>query len=395
MATKTPQASRGHKEMTPVYVLLISLLPLTASGAVTPDPTHPLTTGQVKFTRSQTTQDMRTQGSVSAQTFTLSKNIPTPSTPQTPSEKPTANPPTAQTAAYLSNSSSSPINNATKGTNFTTTSTTGFIVSEATSTTFPTVRSTSPSESQHTNMTPTPPVTFPSTNVNLMTSTLTKPAQNDSTTTFQVMSSGTKPSTSSYKTSTPTTKRPFIRTKKPNKKQDPPGKKQDTKNGKIVAGLIGGALVLMMIGFLVIYIKKRKLQKQQISTTNWAGPTPFLESGADNSQVTLRSSNRISISSFLPQRLSKRLSLLPEVGEEMEDITAGSTFGEKLMNQTKSSKDSPKTVETSVTSSQADNPIFMNNEAAEDHQDQDESPQTPSGKVDDPLGEQKDDGEQP
>lgn len=171
---------------------------------------------------------------------------------------------------------------------------------------------------------------------------------------------------------------------KPNKKPDPPRKKQETSNGKIVAGIIGGALVLMMIGFLVIYVKKQKLQKQQISTTNWAGPTPFLESGADDSQVTLRSSNRISISSFLPQRLSKRLSLLPEIGEEMEDITAGSTFGEISTNQTKSSKDSPKTVETSVISSQTDTPLFMNNEAEKDHQDQDESPQTPSGKVDDP-----------
>lgn len=151
----------------------------------------------------------------------------------------------------------------------------------------------------------------------------------------------------------------------------------------------------MVIGFLVIYIKKRKLQKQQISTTNWAGPTPFLESGADNGQVTLRSSNRISISSFLPQRLSKRLSLLPEVGEEMEDITVGSTFGEQPMNQTKSSTDSPKTGETSVASSQADNPLFMNNEAETERQDQDGSPQTPFGKADGPPGEQTDDVEQP
>lgn len=153
--------------------------------------------------------------------------------------------------------------------------------------------------------------------------------------------------------------------------------------------------MLMMIGFLVIYVKKQKLQKQQISTTNWAGPTPFLESGADDSHVTLRSSNRISISSFLPQRLSKRLSLLPEIGEEMEDITAGSTFGEKSMTQTKSSQDSPKTVETSVTSSPADNPLFMNNEAEKDQQDQDEGPQTPSGKVEEPRGEPTDDGGQP
>lgn len=46
-------------------------------------------------------------------------------------------------------------------------------------------------------------------------------------------------------------------------------------------------------------------------------------------QAELRSNNRISLSSFLPQRLSKRLSLLPETEEEMEDLTPGSTFGDK------------------------------------------------------------------
>lgn len=100
-------------------------------------------------------------------------------------------------------------------------------------------------------------------------------------------------------------------------------------SSKIVAGVIGGALCLMMVGFLVIYIKKSRLQKQQLTTTDWAGPSPFLESDNENGKVTLRTSNRISLSSFLPQRLSKRLSLLPERDEELQDMTPSATFGGK------------------------------------------------------------------
>ncbi|KAM9733350.1 uncharacterized protein evi2b [Menidia menidia] len=109
----------------------------------------------------------------------------------------------------------------------------------------------------------------------------------------------------------------------------PRNAKTRSNDGKAVAGIIGGALALMMVGFLAIYIKKRKLQKQQITTTDWAGPTPFLMAGNDNGQVSLRSSNRISLASFLPQRLSKRLSLLPECDEELQDMTVGVTFGGK------------------------------------------------------------------
>lgn len=100
-----------------------------------------------------------------------------------------------------------------------------------------------------------------------------------------------------------------------------------TNHSKVVAGVIGGALSLMMVGFLVIYMKKHKLQKQQLITTDWAGPSPFLESDVD--KVIPRSSNRISLSSFLPQRLSKRLSLLPEKDEELQDMTPSATFGGK------------------------------------------------------------------
>lgn len=100
-------------------------------------------------------------------------------------------------------------------------------------------------------------------------------------------------------------------------------------HGTVVAGVVGGTLVLMMVSFLVIYVKKRKLNEQQVTTKNWAGPSPFIEDGEDSGQVRLRSSNRISLSSFLPQSLSRRLSLLPEADEEMEDINPGTTFGDK------------------------------------------------------------------
>ncbi|XP_028276420.1 mucin-3A-like [Parambassis ranga] len=112
-------------------------------------------------------------------------------------------------------------------------------------------------------------------------------------------------------------------------KSNKPSENKVTNHGKVVAALIGGALVVMMVGFLLIYIKKQKMQKQQVTTTDWAGPSPFLEHGGDSGQVSLRSSNRISLSSFLPQRLSKRLSRLPETDEELEDLTPGTTFGGK------------------------------------------------------------------
>lgn len=102
--------------------------------------------------------------------------------------------------------------------------------------------------------------------------------------------------------------------------------KNETNYGTIVAGIIGGALAVMMVGFLVIYVKKRKLQRLQITTNDWAGPSPFIEGGTNNGQANLQSSNRVSLSSFLPHRLSRKLSLLPEANEELEDMTPGMTF---------------------------------------------------------------------
>lgn len=156
--------------------------------------------------------------------------------------------------------------------------------------------------------------------------TSTKPVENKSMRTNPINTP-----TDVYKTSRVTTKPPLIHTTIAKKRGIPAENniKRGGNHGKIVAGIIGGALLLMMVGFIIIYIKKRKIKREQISSKDWAGPSPFLDSRTDNGEVTLRSSNRISISSFLPQRLSRRLSLLPEEDQEMEDITEGTTFGGK------------------------------------------------------------------
>ncbi|XP_029372565.1 cell wall protein DAN4 [Echeneis naucrates] len=131
--------------------------------------------------------------------------------------------------------------------------------------------------------------------------------------------------THSYKPSTVTSKKPIIHITRPKKDLSKKGRN----HSEAVAGIIGGALALMMLGFLVIFIKKRKLQKQQITTTEWAGPSPFLAGGSEDGHITVRSSNQISLSTFLPQRLSKRFSLISEADKELEDMTEGTTFGDK------------------------------------------------------------------
>lgn len=121
-------------------------------------------------------------------------------------------------------------------------------------------------------------------------------------------------------------------TKKTTKPQNAaPGKKATpgAKHGAVVGWVIGGTLVLMMLSFLLIYIRKRKLDEQQITTKNWAGPSPFIENGRDSGQDGPRPSQRVSLSSLLPQRMSRRLSLLPEADEELEDMSPGTTFGDR------------------------------------------------------------------
>lgn len=110
-------------------------------------------------------------------------------------------------------------------------------------------------------------------------------------------------------------------------------KKKTGNHGTVVAVLIGGALILMIICFGVIYIRKRRLRTKQLLNTEWAGPSPFLDGGVDDScgRVQLRESNRVSLAGFLPQRLSTRLSLLQETKEEFKMAdTQGSTFGREI-----------------------------------------------------------------
>ncbi|XP_071000634.1 protein EVI2B-like [Oncorhynchus clarkii lewisi] len=133
-----------------------------------------------------------------------------------------------------------------------------------------------------------------------------------------------------------------------NKPKPPPSKtankdksKTTGNHGTVVAVLIGVTLVLMLVSFGVIFVRKRRHQRMQLQNTAWAGPSPFLDSGVqsrldnnDSSDVHLRGSNRISFSGFLSQRLSKRLSLLQGTDEEfrMGEIPTGSTFGRETVS---------------------------------------------------------------
>ncbi|CAM9099607.1 unnamed protein product, partial [Lampetra planeri] len=158
----------------------------------------------------------------------------------------------------------------------------------------------------------------PTATTNHSAALITKPVENK-----------TKPGAVTRTTGASTT--PLVRITEAKKEPEPADDQSINviKPGKVVAGLIGGALVLMMLGLLVVYGQKRKYQKQQITTSDWAGPSPFLEGGAGDGEVTLKSSNHISLSSFLPQRLSKRWNLLSGTNEEFGDTTPGTTFGLK------------------------------------------------------------------
>lgn len=181
-------------------------------------------------------------------------------------------------------------------------------------------------------------------------------------------------------------------------------KKRDNP-GTIVASIIGGALVMMIIGFIAIFVKRKKYKQQQVMTKDWAGPSPFLENSTDNGHVNLTSSNRISFSSFLPQRLSRKLSLLPEEDQELEEIMTGTTFGGKQEAQfldSEQAEDSPQesngTASTAApevqiegtstgSSSQANEAPSMdkNSEVTDQNRDDPERLLSPSGPAEDSL----------
>ncbi|XP_029302500.1 putative GPI-anchored protein pfl2 [Cottoperca gobio] len=363
MAIETQQPARRLKKtmaINSVSLMFIWLLPLTASSAVTSGQnnnfTNVMTGTQSKFTHDQlTTQEVSSWNPLSEvpgrkatqsvqSDVNPTKEATKPSTKlslQTALTTPSQTfLPGSQTAATPTNSSSSQLNSSTVGmksntetqSRVTTTATT-VVTSHASfsTTTTPSMLSSS-TQRQFTSDIMTR--SSQSTNSISTTITSTEPVENKSTSSSLVRGGDATQSTGLYKTLMSTINTPIIHITKAKERPDPQEKngKSDkgTSHSRAVAGLIGGALVLMMVGFLVIYIKKRKLQRQKITTGDWAGLSPFLEGGA----VTLRSSNQISLSSFLPQRLSKRLSFLPETENELEEMIPGNTFGNKQQGTT-------------------------------------------------------------
>lgn len=318
---------------------IMLLLPLTASRAGTTGQNPNVTDVTDVMTHNQpTAQDSSSShpptGISGPDTIheNLTQPSPSPSLQTTPTTPLKTLPPNATTAA--TKSQSLPLSMSTLGQETATPATT-VQTSQAgnqTLTTAGTPTLSSSTQRQDSTKTSTPQISktthYPSTHPTQTTDLIsTSVTLTESKSPSPVPDGGATASTGPSRTSKATTKAPPINTTKENKGQDPSTKQSG--DSKAVAGIIGGTLALMMLGFLIIYLKKRKLRKQQITTSDWAGPSPFLEGGADISQAELRSNNRISLSSFLPQRLSKRLSLLPETEEEMEDLTPGSTFGDK------------------------------------------------------------------
>lgn len=407
-------------------IVLIWVLQLTASSAQTTGLNHNITdvaTAKVKGNSAEGQMTTQKASSpfllVSSHNFTPSMTAdanPSVETTQTQTKpsKTLPNPLLSndQTAATPTNSTSSQLNISTvsmsttevqiRGRTTATTVVTTLARNPTTATTIPLIQNIS-TQSQNTAKTSTFQLTS-----DKMTQRSTRPAQ--STHPISTTVTSTKPadkSTSPGPSQSPVThsstameKKPFNQITKAKEGENAQGKNEksneEINHGKIVAGLIGGALIVMMLGFLVIFIKKRRLQKRQVTTTDWAGPSPFLEGAAENGEVTRRSSNRISLASFLPHRLSKRLSLLPETDEELQDMTAGTTFGEKHQGITfgqevhssdvqesngtavgvpenKSTGDPPETAENSVsvTSSQTNNPISTNDNSETAHHGQD------------------------
>ncbi|KAI4896613.1 hypothetical protein NFI96_008471 [Prochilodus magdalenae] len=128
-----------------------------------------------------------------------------------------------------------------------------------------------------------------------------------------------------------------IRPKDPDKEKE---KKKNGNAGPYVAALIGTALLLMFLAINAIVIRNRRMQKKKMENSDWAGPSPFLESDTQTEMrshgedgLFRRDTKRISLHSFLPQRLSQRLSLLVEEEVQMNDIAGGSTFGKNEQPQ--------------------------------------------------------------
>ncbi|KAG7470547.1 hypothetical protein MATL_G00115030 [Megalops atlanticus] len=151
-----------------------------------------------------------------------------------------------------------------------------------------------------------------------------------------------EPSEPPTTTSTTTRRRPPAPPKPP--------EQEKSGAGRAVGIIVGLTLILMLLGIAFILLRKRRTQRRQLNDPTWAGPSPFLDGGAqpqlpgsdDEGGDLLKDSKRISLVGILPRRLSKRLSLLKESDEEvlMGEIPSGSTFGRVQEDEVKSSNGS-------------------------------------------------------
>ncbi|XP_067222205.1 protein EVI2B [Chanodichthys erythropterus] len=152
----------------------------------------------------------------------------------------------------------------------------------------------------------------------------------------------------------------LMSTEKTTKKQiSPPSNgTQQANPGPAVAAVIGTTFVLMFIVILFILLRKRKMQRKRLENPEWAGPSPFLDGdvqpnlpNTDESETINRQSfNQVSISRYLPQRLSKHLTLGRNTSEEvlMGDILQGSTFGRQNPDEVQAPNGKPTVAQDST-----------------------------------------------
>ncbi|XP_077064258.1 ecotropic viral integration site 2B [Siphateles boraxobius] len=139
----------------------------------------------------------------------------------------------------------------------------------------------------------------------------------------------------------------------------PPSKDfQQANPGPVVAAVIGTTFVLMFIAIIFILLKKHKMQRKQLENPEWAGPSPFLDGDVqpnlpnmDESETISRQGfNQVSISRYLPQQLSKHLTLGRNTSEEvlMGDILQGSTFGRQNPDEVQAPNRNPTVAQDST-----------------------------------------------
>lgn len=133
---------------------------------------------------------------------------------------------------------------------------------------------------------------------------------------------------------------------------------QQANPGPAVASVIGITFVLMFIAIILILLRKRKLQRKRLENPEWAGPSPFLDGDVQPNMANMDESeninrhgfNQVSISRYLPQRLSKHLTLGRNTSEEvlMGDILQVSTFGRQNPDEVQAPNGKPKVAQDST-----------------------------------------------